>query len=134
MDTLTPTERSARMSLIRNRDTGPELVVRRLIYRMGYRYRTQPRSVPGRPDVCFLGRHLAIFVHGCFWHRHRCALGRLPKSRLEFWGPKLEGNRRRDLRTQRHLRSDGWRTLVVWECELVDLSSVAARIKAFLDA
>jgi len=134
MDTLTPAERSSRMSLIRGKDTGPELVVRRLIHAMGYRYRKHPSSVPGRPDVAFLGRRLAIFVHGCFWHRHRCALGRLPKSRLDFWKPKLDGNRSRDARTLRQLRAAGWRTLVVWECELANLGSVAGRIRAFLDA
>lgn len=120
--------------MIHGKDTGPELVVRRLIYGMGYRYRKHPRSVPGRPDVALLGRRLAIFVHGCFWHRHPCALGRLPKSRLSFWEPKLDGNRRRDARTLRELRLAGWRTLVVWECELADLRSVEDRIRKFLDA
>jgi DNA mismatch endonuclease (patch repair protein) len=134
MDTLTRQQRSERMSLIAGKDTGPELVVRRLIHGMGYRYRKHPRSVPGRPDVAFLGRRLAIFVHGCFWHRHRCALGRLPKSRLDFWKPKLEANRVRDLRTLRKLRALGWRCLVIWECELDDLRAVAIRIKDFLDA
>lgn len=122
------------MSRIAGKDTGPELVVRKLVHSMGYRYRKHPRSVPGRPDIAFLGRRLAVFVHGCFWHRHRCALGRLPKSRLDFWQPKLEANRRRDQRTARELRSIGWRSLVIWECELRDHAAVARRIKAFLDA
>jgi DNA mismatch endonuclease, patch repair protein len=134
MDTLTRAERSARMSLIAGKDTGPELTVRRLVHAMGYRYRTHPRAVLGRPDIAFIGRRIAIFVHGCFWHRHRCALGRLPKSRLDFWMPKLEGNRRRDLRTLRTLRAADWRVLVVWECQLRDLELLARRIKAFLDA
>lgn len=134
MDTLTPKERSARMSLVRGTDTGPELVVRRLAFRMGYRYRKHVRALPGRPDMVFPGRRKVIFVHGCFWHRHRCSLGRMPKSRLEFWVPKLEANRRRDLRNLRKLRSSGWRVLVVWECQIRDLPALAARIKEFLDA
>jgi DNA mismatch endonuclease (patch repair protein) len=134
MDTLTPAERSTRMSLIAGKDTRPELVVRRLICKLGYRYRKHPRAVPGRPDVALLGRRLAIFVHGCFWHRHECALGRLPKSRLDFWRPKLEGNRRRDVRTLGELRATGWRVLVIWECELPASELLVERLKAFLDA
>lgn len=122
------------MSLIRGKDTGPELLVRRMIYGMGYRYRKHPRSVPGRPDIAFIGRRLAIFVHGCFWHHHKCTLGRLPKSRLEFWKTKLDKNCRRDQNTLRDLGTSGWRTLVVWECELANLQAVRDRLRKFLDA
>ena len=132
MDTLSPRERSHRMSLIRDRDTGPELLVRRLIHGMGYRYRKHDRRLPGKPDLVFAGRHKVIFVHGCFWHRHNCPLGRMPKSRLEFWSEKLEGNRRRDGRNLRQLRAAGWTPLVVWECQTASLPRLSKRIQAFL--
>lgn len=121
MDTLTPEARSERMSRVRGKDTGPELVVRRLLHAMGYRYRLHCRDLPGRPDLCFPSRRKVIFVHGCFWHRHDenlCNLTRLPKSRLDFWRPKLEANRLRDTDRQAALRDLGWSILVVWECEL----------------
>ena len=99
VDTLTQKERSQRMALIRAKNTGPELAVRKLVHGLGYRYRLHGSSTPGKPDLVFAGRKKAIFVHGCFWHRHSdsaCKLGRMPKSRLEFWAPKLEKNQRRD--------------------------------------
>jgi DNA mismatch endonuclease (patch repair protein) len=134
MDTLSPQERSERMSRVKGRDTKPELLVRRLVYGMGYRYRLHAEALPGKPDLVFRQRKCAIFVHGCFWHRHRgCALCRLPKSRLNFWKPKLEGNRKRDLRNQRKLRRDGWRILVIWECELTDERKVRRTVLKFLE-
>ena len=133
-DTLTPTERSERMSRIRNRDTGPERALRRILTDLGYRYRLQYKRVPGRPDVAFPGRRKVIWMHGCFWHRHPgCKNARLPKSRREFWVPKLEGNRRRDLAKQQAAREQGWRTLVTWECELADPDQLAKRLTEFLD-
>ena len=134
MDTLTTQERSARMSLIRGKDTGPELALRRLVHGLGYRYRKHPRNLPGRPDVTFTRLRKVIFVHGCFWHRHPCALGRLPKSRLDFWKPKLEANKERDARVLRDLGAAGWTPMVVWECELRDAAALSDRIKEFLDA
>lgn len=104
-DTLSPIERGKRMGLIRGRDTTPERAVRGLLHRLGYRFRLHPKDLPGRPDVVFRWRRKAIFVHGCFWHRHpdpSCRLARLPKSRLEFWGPKLEANRLRDMEGLSH--------------------------------
>lgn len=98
-DTLSPQERSERMGRVRNKDTKPEMVVRRLTHSLGYRYRLHGRKLPGRPDMVFAGRKKVIFVHGCFWHRHdeqNCPLTRWPKSRLEFWVPKLEKNKQRD--------------------------------------
>ena len=133
-DTLTPAERSKRMSLIRNRDTGPERALRRILTDLGYRYRLQYKRVPGRPDVAFPGRRKVIWMHGCFWHRHPgCKNARLPKSRREFWVPKLEGNRKRDLAKQQAARDQGWRTLVTWECELADPEQLAQRLTEFLD-
>jgi DNA mismatch endonuclease (patch repair protein) len=134
MDTLTPRQRSERMSLVRSKDTGPELAVRRLVHRLGYRYRKHGSGLPGRPDLVFAGRRKVIFVHGCFWHRHACALGRMPKSRLKFWRAKLDGNRERDIRVARALRREGWQLLVIWECHVRDTRSVARRVREFLNA
>lgn len=134
MDPMTPAERSSRMSLIRSRDTGPELAVRRLVHGMGYRYRLQGKGLPGRPDLVFAGRRKVIFVHGCLWHLHAgCPKCRPPKSRPEYWKPKLEGNVARDVENQRRLCALGWSSLIVWECEIVDLRSLARNIKDFLD-
>ena len=121
------------MSRVRSRDTGPERSLRRLLTDLGYRYRLQYANAPGRPDVAFPGRRKAIWMHGCFWHRHPgCRNARLPKSRREFWVPKLEGNRRRDLATQREARRQGWRTLVAWECELRNPERLSRRLAEFL--
>ena len=135
MDTLTPAERSERMGRVKGRDTKPELKVRRLVHAMGHRYRLQVGHLPGRPDMVFGPRRKVVFVHGCFWHRHPgCKLTRMPKSRLEFWRPKLEGNRARDLENRRRLEELGWRWHVVWECELVDEVALRRRLDAFLSA
>jgi DNA mismatch endonuclease (patch repair protein) len=123
------------MSRVKRTDTKPELRVRRLLYSMGYRYRLHAGALPGKPDIVFRPRKCAIFVHGCFWHRHGgCALCRLPKSRLSFWKPKLEGNRLRDLKNQRKLKKDGWRLLVIWECELRDEKKLKRRVLKFLES
>lgn len=133
-DTLSPEERSARMALVRNKDTKPEMVARRLVHGMGYRYRLHAKGLPGRPDIVFRKKRKAIFVHGCFWHRHRnCKLARLPKSKLDFWKPKLEGNRSRDLDNQARLRQMGWEVLVIWECETKDVTDLKKKIRLFLE-
>ena len=121
------------MSRVRAKDTKPEMVVRRLAHRMGYRYRLHGARLPGRPDLVFPGRKKVVFVHGCFWHRHEgCKLARLPKSRLDFWVPKLEANRLRDVANQARLREAGWSVLVIWECELKDQEGLARRLRDFL--
>lgn len=133
-DTVDAQTRSRIMSRVRGKDTQPEMVVRRLVFAAGYRYRLHGRNLPGRPDLVFPGRHKVIFVHGCFWHRHEgCALARLPKSRLDFWLPKLEANSRRDERDRSALLEMGWDVLIVWECELTDVEALRARIGTFLD-
>jgi len=133
MDTLSRKERSQRMSLIRNRDTKPELLVRRLVHGCGFRYRLHRTDLPGKPDLVFPSRKKVIFVHGCFWHRHpACGLARLPKSRVSFWVPKLEGNRRRDLKNIRNLKKLGWAAEVIWECETKDLRELARKVHRFL--
>lgn len=134
MDTLTVKQRSERMSRVKGKGTKTEMMVRRLVHGMGYRYRLHGRDLPGRPDLVFPSRRKVIFVHGCFWHRHPgCKLARMPKSRLDFWKNKLESNRERDLRNQAALLDKGWRFLVAWECELRDLGTLASRIKNFLE-
>jgi DNA mismatch endonuclease (patch repair protein) len=134
-DSLNRVERSKRMAGIRSRDTGPEMIVRKLVHGMGFRYRLHGASLPGKPDLVFAGRKKVIFVHGCFWHRHpakSCKLARLPKSRLDFWKPKLEGNRTRDRRTKSELRKLGWEVLTIWECQLRNIDSVSLRVRSFL--
>lgn len=118
--------RSAQMALVRSRDTKPELRVRKALHAAGLRYRLHDRRLPGVPDLVFPGRRIALFVHGCFWHRHPgCAAARLPKSRREFWEPKLAGNVERDKRTQAALVALGWMVMVIWECETRDPAALA---------
>jgi DNA mismatch endonuclease (patch repair protein) len=134
MDTLSPEMRSAQMAKIRSKDTSPELAVRRMVHRMGFRYRLHVGSLPGKPDLVFPAKRKAIFVHGCFWHRHGaiCPLSRMPKSRIEFWQAKLAQNKKRDEKTRRKLRAAGWRTMVVWECQLKHPETLEKRLLKFL--
>jgi DNA mismatch endonuclease (patch repair protein) len=125
------------MSRVRHKDTKPEMTVRRLTHGMGYRYRLHDKRLPGQPDLVFSGRRKVIFVHGCFWHRHpdpACKLARMPKTRQDFWVPKLEGNRTRDERTRESLDQQGWRQMVVWECEVGKTELLEQKIRAFLEA
>lgn len=124
--------RSKIMKSVRTRDTGPELFLRKALHRLGFRFRVHVRLLPGKPDLVFPARKAVIFVHGCFWHGHACRWGRLPKSRPQYWGPKIQTNRSRDARALRKLRRTGWRALVVWECQLRDLESSLPRILKFL--
>lgn len=133
MDTRTPEQRRRIMRAVKSKDTKPELAVRRLLYSLGYRYRLHPKGLPGRPDIAFLGRRKAIFVHGCFWHGHECAKGRSPKSRLEYWQPKLEQNATRDRTKMEQLESLGWQSLVIWQCEIEDSDDLRKRLRIFLD-
>ena len=124
------------MSLIRSKDSAAEIVVRKMIHRMGYRFRLHRKDLPGTPDLVFPKLKKVVFVHGCFWHRHsdpECRLARLPKSRLEFWEPKLTRNRDRDERNTRALIDAGWQAIVVWECQLSNLKSLESALKAFLE-
>lgn len=121
------------MALVRAKDTGPEWLVRRMLFAAGYRYRLHVRALPGTPDLVFSGRHKMIFVHGCFWHRHPgCAASRVPKSRHEFWLAKLVGNHLRDERNLAALAATGWDALVVWKCELKNRAAAESAIRAFL--
>ena len=119
MDTRTQKERSRIMAAVHSRNTGPELLVRRFLWSKGIRYRLHVANVPGTPDISLSRCKLAIFVHGCFWHGHvGCPKGRLPKTRLEYWGPKIDANMKRDVVIAEQLNQAGWHQLVIWECQL----------------
>lgn len=121
------------MSLIKSKDTQPELLVRKTVYSLGYRYRLHVSNLPGKPDLVFRKLRKVIFVHGCFWHGHaECALARLPKSRREYWGPKLEQNKKRDIFNQAALQIGGWQRLTIWECELRNKNRLIKCIARFL--
>jgi DNA mismatch endonuclease (patch repair protein) len=126
-------DRSANMRAIRSTGMKPELAVRSLVHRLGYRYRLHRKDLPGKPDLVFGPRHKVIFVHGCFWHCHNCKLAHAPKSNRNYWEPKLERNRLRDERHLKTLTMLGWKSLVVWECEICDERLLAKRVVAFLD-
>jgi DNA mismatch endonuclease, patch repair protein len=130
----TPEQRSRIMRAVKGRDTGPELVVRSLTHRMGYRFRLHRKDLPGKPDLVFPRLHKAVFVHGCFWHGHDCARGaRVPVQNRVYWMRKVERNRERDEKSRVSLEKLGWRALVVWECELKDMRSVRIHLKRFLE-
>lgn len=125
--------RSEMMAAIRSKNTEPEMLVRRLVHGMGYRYRLHRPDLPGKPDLVFPSKRKIIFVHGCFWHQHGCILSHLPKSNASYWVPKLERNRSRDVHNRRKLRKQGWRILVIWECRLRDRDRLKRRLSAFLE-
>lgn len=121
------------MQSVRTRDTGPELAVRRLLTALGQRYRLNARNLPGKPDIVFPGKRRAIFVHGCFWHGHRCGKGRAPKSRLDYWAPKLQANRERDAAQRKALRALGWKVLTVWQCEVGNAEKMRRKLESFME-
>lgn len=128
-----PPARSALMRKVRGRDTLPEMIVRRLLYRNGYRYRLHAGGLPGRPDIVFRSRRKAIFVHGCFWHRHEgCKRTTTPKTRRDFWEDKFAANQKRDAAAIASLESRGWKVAVVWECETDNLDELESRLLGFL--
>ena len=135
MDSVSRVRRSVIMSRVHSKNTKPEMLVRRLAFSMGYRYRLHAQDLPGTPDLVFGPKRKVVFVHGCFWHRHNnCRLARLPKSREEFWIPKLEANRLRDKRNGLALGELGWKMLTIWECQLGDTEELRNRLREFLDA
>jgi DNA mismatch endonuclease, patch repair protein len=140
MDILDPPNRSALMARVRQKDTAPELVVRRALHAAGLRYRLHPQDLPGRPDIVFPRYHTALFVHGCFWHGHECRAGRPASSNVSYWLPKIAQNRARDERKTAELVALGWRVMTVWECQtkgpgVADLmAELAKSIRGFGDA
>lgn len=134
-DVLLPSQRSYCMSRIRGKDTKPEMIVRRTAHALGVRFRLHRRDLPGTPDLVFPKLRAVVFVHGCFWHMHRCRLGRVvAKTNAKFWAEKRRANVARDARNRRSLRRLGWRTLVVWECQTRDADMLSRRLRAFLKA
>ena len=117
-DTKTPAERSENMSRIHSINTKPEEIVRKYLFSHGFRYRKNDKRYPGKPDIVLPKYHTIIFVNGCFWHMHGCSRSRLPRSNQEYWRPKIERNIQRDAENQQKLEADGWKVIVVWECEL----------------
>jgi DNA mismatch endonuclease (patch repair protein) len=121
------------MRAVRGVDTAPEMAVRRMVHRMGYRFRLHRRDLPGKPDLVFPRLYRVVFVHGCFWHGHDCARGaRAPKANAEYWRAKIARNGARDSANMAALKNAGWRTAVIWECELKNLAHVKQRLARFL--
>lgn len=132
-DPLTNRQRSRQMGLVKSKNTRPEIVVRRAVCKLGYRYKLHSRDVPGCPDIVFKRLRKAIFVHGCFWHRHKgCARTRTPKSRVAFWKRKFEENLARDRSTRARLSRAGWKVLVIWECMSEKPQVLEASLRSFL--
>lgn|ERR1039458_117369 len=125
-------DRSANMRAIRSKDMRPELKVRSLVHRLGYRFRLHRKDLPGKPDLVFGPRRKVIFVHGCFWHSHNCKMAHVPKSNQQYWGPKLERNKTRDREAVEALEARGWQSLTVWECETRDDDGLEGRLRGFL--
>ena len=133
IDIVSPETRSRMMSTIRGRDTKPEMLVRRHLHGLGFRYRLSPRDLPGRPDLVLRRYNVAIFVHGCFWHGHDCARGsRVPKANREYWTAKVARNVARDARAAADLAAAGWRVETIWECDLKDAAALKARLERML--
>ena len=129
-DVVDAETRSRMMAGIRGRDTKPELIVRRVLHRLGFRFRLHRRDLPGSPDIVLPRHRTVVLVHGCFWHVHSCSKGRVkPKTRAEFWENKRQGNVRRDRRVVRRLRRDTWHVITVWECQTQDVDRLASRLE-----
>ncbi len=133
MDRVTKAIRSKIMAAVHTRDTGAERTVRSLVHRLGFRYSLTRDDLPGKPDLVFVSRKKIIFVHGCFWHGHACRYGRLPKSRRDYWEPKIAVNKARDRRQANALRKAGWSVMVVWQCQLKKKGALEGRIEGFLN-
>lgn len=132
MDRLTKEKRSALMRNVKGKNTLPEMIVRKLLHRIGYRFRLHRKDLPGSPDLVFSSRRKIILVHGCYWHGHGCKYGRLPKSNLEFWSPKILANQARDRRNAELLEKAGWEVAVVWQCETKNPQELERKLLAFL--
>lgn len=133
MDTISKERRSWNMSRIRSKNTKPELIVRSLLHRLGYRFRLHRKDLPGIPDIVLPKYKTVIFVHGCFWHRHPgCKYAYTPKSNIDKWEKKFNENVQRDIHVQEKLRKLKWNTIIVWECELHEINSLKLRLKSTL--
>ncbi len=132
-DVLTPEQRKYNMSRIRNKDTRPEMIVRSEVHRMGFRYKLHTSTLPGKPDLVLKRHNKIIFVHGCFWHMHKCKYGKVkPKTNAAFWENKRLGNVKRDKKVIRELETNGWQVLIVWECWVKDIYLLKKKLSSFL--
>ncbi|MCY0856855.1 very short patch repair endonuclease [Cupriavidus sp. D39] len=128
-------DRATIMRAVKSKNTGPELIVRRIVHSLGFRFRLHRQDLPGSPDLAFIGRRKAIFVHGCFWHGHDCPRGaRVPKTNSTYWLAKIARNRERDAAAIERLTAIGWQIHIVWECELKDRDKLERRLRSFLEA
>lgn len=132
-DRLSQERRSWLMSRIGGKNTRPELAVRSLLHRLGFRFRLHRKDLPGTPDIVLPGRQAVVLVNGCFWHGHSCKQKGMPKSRTDYWNQKIEANRYRDARVQRQLRRLGWKVVVVWECELKTPERLERKLSKSID-
>jgi DNA mismatch endonuclease (patch repair protein) len=131
-DVFSPEKRSQVMAAIGQKNTKPEMVVRRLLHRLGYRFRIHRKDLPGKPDIVFPGRRKIVLIHGCYWHGHGCRVGRLPKSRTEYWLPKIQANQARDSKNIASLQEAGWSVLVLWECDIRAANGLESTLSTFL--
>ena len=132
MDRISKEHRSWNMSRIKSGNTKPEIVVRSLLHKLGYRFRLHRKDLPGKPDIVLPRYNSVVFVHGCFWHRHNgCKKATVPKTKILFWREKFKGNIERDIKVQEELQSMGWKILIIWECETSDIGSVTKIIGNF---
>ena len=133
-DVFLKEERSRIMSIIRGKNTGPEITVRKALFALGYRFRIHISSLPGKPDIVLPGRRKIIFVHGCFWHGHKCRAGQnQPKSNRVYWREKLARNKARDKKNQSKLRALGWEVMILWECQIRDANALSDKLGTFLE-
>ncbi len=130
MDRISKEHRSWNMSRIRGRDTKPEMIVRRLLHKNGYRFRLHRKDLPGKPDIVLSKYKVVIFVNGCYWHRHpSCKYAYTPRSRVDFWKAKFEDNVKRDKAAQTALQELGWKVVIIWECETKNIDSLTRQLK-----
>lgn len=132
-DRFTPEERSRIMAKVKGRDTKPEILVRRILHRLGYRFRLYRKDLPGKPDIVLPRHRKIIFVHGCFWHGHDCKRGARPETNADFWNAKIKGNIERDARNTEELKRLGWDVLTLWVCEMKDPDELAERLGRFIE-
>jgi len=131
---MQPDDRLKRMSAVRSKGTKPEMAVRHLAWALGYRYRLHAKTLPGKPDLAFPGKRVALFVHGCFWHGHDCRRGRrVPPSNQGYWIPKIARNVERDAEARARLTALGWKVIVIWECETTDTEALRLKLNTSLD-
>ncbi len=133
VDHLSSQKRSWNMSLIRSSNTKPEILVRKILYALGFRFRLHQKNLPGKPDIVLKKYNTVIFVHGCFWHQHkRCKRANIPKSNQSYWSPKLEHNKKRDVLHKKDLKKLGWKTITIWECEIKNAEKLRTKLSKLL--